>query len=422
MKKPPTSYLFVVLFILLVSTATLGQQNLSAYVDRRIKASVKARIEQTDNTKQSEPPAATGTSTSLVERSSAPDLFGLGLDFLNLSDSSTADKKSATPKTLTFSAYSLKSSLSGEDPLDPEIYNANKKWRAVSFTVGYDVPENTDERDPVVGIKWRVYDGRDPSSSANEAEILEVEKALGDAGVAFGPILREVRENLFESLRLRGSLPAGVATLDAFEGAVANPTQFQTILDSLTDDEKKAIDETISKRLSAFVNLTIITRNAVQKIRSKPQLALSFVTTQRRGNRPDEYSGALTFDKGMGQNSISINGSFFVKNEGTGEDAKGGELAAAFHLPLRGVNPLDYKDPLRLSLEATAAGATGEPPTYKAQAKLVIPLLPGMELPISVSVANRTELVNEKDVRGRFGFTFDFAKALKAFRDNFRAR
>src|ERR1041384_5037858 len=122
------------------------------YLEERVCINLLARVNQTDPTKQAGPPAATANSTSLVERSSAPDLLGLGLDFLNLSDKLAGDKKSATPKTLTFSAYALKSMFSHQDPLDPEIYNRNAKWRAVSFTVGYEVPENTNDRDPVVGI------------------------------------------------------------------------------------------------------------------------------------------------------------------------------------------------------------------------------------------------------------------------------
>ena len=75
-----------------------------------------------------------------------------------------------------------------------------------------------------------------------------------------------------------------------------------------------------------------------------------------------------------------------------------------------------------LSIEALASGATGETPMYTAQAKLTIPLLPGFDIPISVSVANRSKFIKETEVKGRFGFTFDVSKALKALRDNFQPR
>jgi hypothetical protein len=409
-----------VLLLCCVSSAVVGQ-NLSDYVDRRKNALVKARVDQTDPTKQSSPSAAAGNATSLVERSSAPDLLGLGLDFLNLSDAS-GEKKAATPKTITFSAYSLKSALSREDPLDPEIYNRNRSWRSVSFTLGYDVPENSDTREPIVGIKWLAYNGRDVSGKRNQNEIGKIQNALDKTSVEFSKIVDRLRLYLFTALQARGKLPAGVATQEDFEGVLFSQTEFPKLLDVLTDDEKKNIDSVISNHLSAFVNLDEVTQKAIKTIRSRPQFALAWVTTQRKGARPDEYSGILTFDKGMGSNSITLNGSFVFKKNQVGNDSKGGKFAAAFHLPLQKFKPLDYKDPLLLSLAANASGMTGEPPMYTAQAKLTIPILPGVEIPISVSVANRSELINEKEIKGKFGFTFDLGKALKAFRDNFQAR
>ncbi|MDQ2975562.1 MAG: hypothetical protein M3R69_09150 [Acidobacteriota bacterium] len=417
MKNKTIKSTLVILFVLSLSHVAAGQ-NLSSFLTTRIRQNVKARIEQTDNTKQSAPPASTGNSTSLVERSSAPDLLGFGLDVLNLSDVG-GEKKTATPKTLTFSAYALKSMFTAEDPLDPEIYNRNKKLRSVSFTVGYDVPENTNERDPVVGIKWLAIDGRDVSSEKNKKAIDDVQIAVSTAGVSFNKVTRAVRLYLLQTLQTGNRLPPALATTDAFEGAVADSKQFQSFLSSLTGDEMKEIDAIISNHISAFVNLDAVSKQAVNSIRTKPQLALAFTTTQRRHGRPDEYNGVLTFDKGMGDNSISINGSFIIKKNLLGEDLRGGQLAAAIHLPLQALKPLGYTDPLLLSIEANATGMTKTAPIYKAQAKLTIPFLPGMEIPISVSVANRTEFVQEKEVKGKFGFTFDVSKAWKAFRDNF---
>ena len=53
------------------------------------------------------------------------------------------------------------------------------------------------------------------------------------------------------------------------------------------------------------------------------------------------------------------------------------------------------------------------------QAKLTIPLKGGAKIPLSVTLANRTELITEKKViaRANFGVTFDldaFAAAVRA--------
>ena len=48
------------------------------------------------------------------------------------------------------------------------------------------------------------------------------------------------------------------------------------------------------------------------------------------------------------------------------------------------------------------------------QAKLVIPIgKTGIELPLAISWANRTELIKATDVRGQFGLTFDLAQLLR---------
>src|ERR1041385_1075705 len=114
-------------------------RNLNDFLEERICVNLQQRVDQTDPTKQAASPAAATNSTSLVERSSAPDLLGFALDFLNISDNA-GEKNSATPKTLTFSAAALKSMFSKEDPLAPEIYNKRANWRRVSFSAGYDVP------------------------------------------------------------------------------------------------------------------------------------------------------------------------------------------------------------------------------------------------------------------------------------------
>ncbi len=50
------------------------------------------------------------------------------------------------------------------------------------------------------------------------------------------------------------------------------------------------------------------------------------------------------------------------------------------------------------------------------QIKVIIPVNnSGFKIPISVSFANRTELVKEKEVRGNFGFTFDFDPLFAKF-------
>ena len=43
-------------------------------------------------------------------------------------------------------------------------------------------------------------------------------------------------------------------------------------------------------------------------------------------------------------------------------------------------------------------------------------MLAGLKVPVSVTFANRTELIDETEVRGQVGFTVDLSKFQKALR------
>jgi hypothetical protein len=43
-----------------------------------------------------------------------------------------------------------------------------------------------------------------------------------------------------------------------------------------------------------------------------------------------------------------------------------------------------------------------------------IPGLSGFTLPFSITLANRTELIEEREIRGQVGFTLDISKLAKA--------
>jgi hypothetical protein len=95
---------------------------------------------------------------------------------------------------------------------------------------------------------------------------------------------------------------------------------------------------------------------------------------------------------------------------------RGGRFARESQFQLTPETKLTGRSPWILSLGAEGEWMSQMTPTYQAQAKLTIPLIFGLNLPFSVSWANRTELIKESEVRGRFGFTFDIAKLANAFR------
>lgn len=52
------------------------------------------------------------------------------------------------------------------------------------------------------------------------------------------------------------------------------------------------------------------------------------------------------------------------------------------------------------------------PRIARAQAKWEFPITRGVSIPISVTWANRTELIDEREIRGTFGISYDFSSLL----------
>jgi hypothetical protein len=73
------------------------------------------------------------------------------------------------------------------------------------------------------------------------------------------------------------------------------------------------------------------------------------------------------------------------------------------------------RSPLYFYLASEGDWATGNDFIYKLQGKVKIPIAEGIELPLSLTYSNKTELIQERDIRGQFGFTFDTAKLFRAF-------
>jgi hypothetical protein len=73
---------------------------------------------------------------------------------------------------------------------------------------------------------------------------------------------------------------------------------------------------------------------------------------------------------------------------------------------------LEGRGPLRLALAGRGEWMEDIAPIYKGQLKVTFPLWDGLEVPVSFTVANRTELVDETEVRGLVGFSLDTTRLL----------
>ena len=437
-------------------------------IEERIKAVTQARIDQNSNVNQTEAPSISDNSTSLVDQSSSSDLIGVALNLAGLgggTNNSNADKNSAA---VTATAYSLYSAFRGEQPLDPSFYNRHRNWRRLSFTLGFEKNQTNALGQPVedttiAGAKFLIIAGRD--AARNPKEFTAVYQYLKAAAVSLARLNREIRDavlfkdpalrnklRIVEEVRAYANSPAASQALNAnrlqdLKNLVSQPVEIwfdpeetdsarlnarRVILDfvqnkyfdetglplllaALDEDALKQIDQLIDARVDAFTNLNNASRRAIEKIRRAPQFSLSFQSKQRKAGI-DEYTGEAIFDYGVHDRvNLTLNGGYFYKNSTViGGDLRGANFAGQLQFQLTPEKSLAGRSPLYFFLASEGNWASAVPFTYKLQGKVKVPLMDGIDFPISLTYANRTNLIDEKEVRGQFGFTFDTAKLLRA--------
>jgi hypothetical protein len=183
------------------------------------------------------------------------------------------------------------------------------------------------------------------------------------------------------------------------------------------------VDRLIESELESFVGLEDVSLKAINEIRKAPQLSVAYFTKRRRVGE-DEHTGEVIFDWGVADRfNLTANGGFEYRDSRiVGGDRRGGRFAAQLKYQVNRDSLEDLlrdRKPIYFDLAAEGKWMNGEDATVKGQAKLTIPVGDsGLELPLSLTVANRTELVDEKEIRGQFGFTFDFSRLVKGLLPN----
>jgi hypothetical protein len=453
--------------------------SLNDQINARIQLKAENRVEQTDNTKQTDVPSISETSGSLVDQSSASDLIGLATNFAGLSASTNGDQPDPSSVSVTTSAYSLLAAIQRVDPLNTIFYNEHRNWRKLSFTLGYDdedLLDGTKQRAKIFGAKFLFFNKRDPGLKRNHDYIAQVGQSLQDATVVFGKLSTRVRAFVInlDSVRTNLFIPGFKAflekrrtqilqdknltvsdrdeTIARIDILLKNPgdeklfvlgknflptdtwTDEETLYETeflneylgpdyrkkLGDDVANAVDEFIDQQLTdaelvAFRNLNDDARKAVEAIRRAPQFSLAFTTKQRRIGI-DEYLATLIFDYGVADRiNLTLNGAYsYNDSDIVGGDLRGFKFGGQLRFQLNRENLLGKK-PLFFDVATQGSWMNNTDAIYKAQGKLTIPIADGIDFPISVTYANRTNLIDEKEVRGQFGFSLDTARLMRMF-------
>jgi hypothetical protein len=374
--------------------ACASSPNWSAWVQCRIDArtvEVAARDATIRNfSKQTSAPAISAASTSLVDQTSAPDLLGLAANIAKLSSHGSGDEVNSF--NVSTSAYALYTAANRRDPLDPAVYVNGRDWRRVSFNVGRDIPDDstTDLSSTTFGVKVLLLDHRDLSRKENLALINS-------------NVLPALSRTAIDQVKMEDELQQALGLSDD------DINNISSTVPRLADKDG-IINRIIDAHLHPVLDERAVLRKVYEQIKQGTQWSFSFQTRNRDANGMDEYRAESLFDLGLHPRiNLSINTGFVYNNsKQLGLDQRGGRFAEQFSFRITD-DPANPK-PIIISVSSEGKWLTGTTPTYQVQAKSALPLFDGVEIPISVTWANRTELIKEDHVKARFGFTFDISK------------
>lgn len=343
---------------------------------------------------QVENPVAAANATSVVDTSSAADLLSLALNLSDLTATSEdATASDTTSASATVTAYALYSALEGFDPLSPDNYcdPASQRARRLSLTVGRDDGSGGAPSALIVGAKLSLGEDICNASMQFDALTESIQTAAGGAA----RIHSDVREEL----------------------ATGGLSERDVVLKLDTDGELRAkaerrFAELADERYELFTPLASDVQALVRSLEERQGYGVQFLTKQREGGI-DEYSVKLLYETGVLPGVIwTVNASGeFTRTPGAA-DSNGGKVSTALRWA-PAAQSLRGRRPLQLVLAGDASWMSHMDDTYRGQAKLVLPIADGIEFPISVTVANRTALVDEAEVRGLVGFTVDTTRIVR---------
>lgn len=397
-------------------------RDIGEWLNCRVDEISAAKVQQRDPGKLVEVPSLADSSTSLIDRSEAPDVLGIALNLAGLS-ANEGEEEEKTSVSVTTTAYALYAGLKQRDPLNPALYMRHPNLRRFSFTFGQETPEGEEdgERATILGTKIMLINKRDSSIRSNRARLRPLSDKLTAATGDFGRIRRDVENYIYKELAPQLGHPPELTgpNLQKFTEDHLTPDTIVATLGKLSEEQLADITNLITSRIESRVVLDEETLTAIETIRRAPQLAFTFQSKLREGDGVDEYRTGLTFDYGLIRRvNLTLNGSFDYNDSKTiGGDTRGARFAGETHFlltPDRKV--LEGAGPWVFAISGEAKWMSNTDATYTGQLKLTIPIMDGLDFPLSVSFANRSDLVEESHVRGRFGFSFDLPKLLKGIK------
>lgn len=408
---------------LVFDASPLAGQDFTAWFNDRIDEVLASRLGQRSGARETEVPSIARSSTGLVDRSGASDLVGLALNGAPLTRGEAGDVETSST-AVTVTPYALLAGVLGIDPNDPFLYEERSAWRAISITLGTEDAEVGEDgatvRSTLLGLKVRIWSERTPDPSS--AAVRNLRGTLGGAAAAAGPLSGALVDSLhawagaFTGYAPDADRETHQRSRAAFNNDVLRDRdRFPGILRYIGEEREDILLDMIEARIEPFLAHRRAANEVVAELRGEPQLALD-VQGRIRPSGGDDYRVGLALDLGLADQLhwvLNAGASFVLGAEGS-EDAAGGTISSGLTYDLRRPG-LTGADPPSLEVAFEGEFLEERGPSWRVQGKFMLPVTQGLVLPLSVTWANRTDLIDESEVVGRVGFTLDTARLLAAF-------
>jgi hypothetical protein len=398
-------------------------------------------------------PSSSG-STSLTVKGTAPKVLGLAVE-------NGALTQSISGTTVTFRGNPLGIVQALADKGFIQSYEESQSdtfarlFKGLSFSLSFDTSRGNDPNSNMpnvftadrqqlsqFGFRYEFYNNRDPRARAHKEKW---EKFVFEQGTKLSQSFEVLAENLRErdpddttnrkpkrlkdpGLRdwyVETDLALRAARADQVEGILRDRLRVLPI-NNLSPDTVAVLDQF---RL-AFQGY-IEKRNEILADINKGGIVTFDYTNTRQVNAPNLSNFMLIAEKGAGGRfDATFNGSLTIFDKipvGMTKRVRDFQFSGQFDAGLgnvRGIGNLVFSlsgKYERLMEDAMAPDGMTMMNTKGdiaiGQLKLTIPIKGlGVKMPVSVTFANRTELIKEKEVRGNIGFTFDLDTLFAKFK------
>jgi hypothetical protein len=320
------------------------------------------------------------------------------------------------------------------------VFTANKR-QVSGFSARYEFVSDRDPRSKKYAAKWdNLVNNRqiDYTNAAVKLDAAIIEDAHCAVAVTPCPAGQILSTRKFRDVALQNWLDETNKQLAAVTPPAAGTSksalvpqveavlrkQFDSLaLDKLGDSTKKQIISFVES-LNSYLTAK---KTLLDEIAKGKVMAFEY-TNHREVNAPDTSNFNFIAEKGtVGRMDLTFNATLNMYNTrpiaANVKRIKDFVFAGQFDAPLREISGVGlpvfsiagrYE---RATGNAFALDGTLVPNTKgdvgSLQLKLLLPIKgTGIRLPFSVTFANRSELIREKDVRANFGFTFDLDRLL----------